>query len=112
MSTDVSVFISDLDAGVFENKVRQVLSDVAGAVIAHNAAGQVILKFDLKRIGQSYQIQVQHQVRYTQPTSKGKVVEEDSTSTPMYVGTNGRLTFFPENQDVMFDKLGEIKEQK
>ncbi len=34
MSTDFCVFISDLDAGVFENKVRQVLSDVAGGVVA------------------------------------------------------------------------------
>ncbi len=112
MSTDFCVFISDLDAGVFENKVKQALSDVAGGVVNNNAAGQVILKFDLKRIGQSCQVQVQHQVKYTVPTSNGKVIEEDSTSTPMYVGTNGRLTFFPENQEVMFTTKGEIKEQK
>lgn len=108
MSTDVGTFLSDLDGGVLENKLSQILSDVAGAVIDHNAAGEVILKLNMKRIASSYQVQVNHMIKYTRPTSKGKVTEDNTTSTPMYVGSGGRLSFFPENQNQMFNKTGEI----
>lgn len=99
MTTNVPEFIEALDGGVFEEKISRILSDVAGAVIDHNDKGQVILQLDLKRIGESDQVQIDHAIKYKRPTSKGHVSEVNTTTTPMYVGARGTLSFLPENKD-------------
>ncbi|WP_330925008.1 hypothetical protein [Candidatus Sororendozoicomonas aggregata] len=110
MSTDVGEFVADLDGGLVEEKLSRILSDVAGAVIDHNAAGEVILKLNLKRLAQSYQVVVNHTIKYTRPTSRGKVTEDESTSTPMYVGEDGKLSFMQENQHALLNKKGQVQE--
>lgn len=49
-------------------------------------------------IGESNQVQLSHSIKYTKPTAKGRVVEENTTSTPLHVGNGGVLTLFPETQ--------------
>jgi len=110
MTTDVTEFFSDLDGGAFEQKLARALSDVAGSVIDHDKEGAINITLKLKRIGSSYQVAVRHKLTFTRPTSKGKVSEENTTETPMHVGTGGRLTLFPENQEQMFTKTGDIAE--
>ncbi|MCU7917100.1 MAG: hypothetical protein KZQ95_01925 [Candidatus Thiodiazotropha sp. (ex Epidulcina cf. delphinae)] len=112
MTTDVSQFISDLDAGIFEEKVSAILSEVAGAVIdisEHKlgVTGKVSLEFTIGRIGSSYQVQVDHTLKYARPTLHGKKSEENKKSTPMHVGKGGRMTFFPEDQSQLFTKTGD-----
>jgi len=104
MTTNVSTFFADLDAGVFEEKLSRVLSEVAGAVIDHDRQGEVTIKLTLKRIGNSHQVSIKHKLTYKRPTSKGSVVEDNTTETPMHVGTRGRLSLFPEDQTDMFGK--------
>lgn len=106
MSTDVEDFISSLDGGIVEQKLSQILSEVSAAVIEHDKAGKVSLEFSIKRVPNSYQVQIEHQIKYSRPTAKGKVSEENKTSTPMHVGSKGRLSLFPENQGQMFTKEG------
>lgn len=96
--TDVTQFISDLDGGVLEQKLAHILSDVGAAVIDNDRAGKVSITFDLKRIGNSYQVEIKHKLAYTKPTAKGDISENNTTSTPMHVGIGGRLTLFPESQ--------------
>jgi len=108
MSTDVQEFISELDASIFEQKVAQALGEVSAAVIDNNAAGSVTLKFDFKRIGSSYQVMVKHKLSFVKPMPKGKATEENTTETPMYIGVNGYLSIFPEDQTQMFTKKGAI----
>lgn len=103
--------MQDLDAGVFEEKLARILSDVAGATIDHSAKGQVIIQLDLKRIGQSDQVQIDHTIKYKRPTSNGDISENNKTTTPMYVGSKGALSFFPEKQNQMFDKKGQIEKK-
>ena len=110
MSTNVQSFISDLDAGIFEEKLSRILSDVAGAVIDNKGAGKVTLQFDITQIGDTYQVAIKHKLAYTRPTMHGKASEEDIKVTPMHVGTNGALSFFPEDQTQMFDKRGKVQE--
>lgn len=110
MSTNVQEFISDLDGGVFEEKLSKVLSDVAGAVVDHDVAGKVNITIDIKRIGNSHQVMLAHKLSYSRPTSKGKISEDNTTSTPMYVGPQGALTLFAPNQTQMFDKKGNVTE--
>lgn len=111
MPTDVTKFIGELDAGVFEEKISRALAEVSAAVIDNDKAGSVTLKFDLKRIGSSYQVAVKHKLSYVKPTSKGKVSEENSTETPMHVGAKGYLSMFPEDQSQMFTKTGDVNKQ-
>jgi hypothetical protein len=110
MKTDVREFLSDLDAGILEQKLSQALSDVAAAVIDHNKEGTVILTLKMKRMGNSYQVMVDHKLNYVKPTSKGKVGEENTTQTLMHVGKGGKLSIFPEDQTQMFTKTGEVEE--
>lgn len=110
MTTKVSEMIADLDGGTFEERLGRVLSEVAGAVIDNGRAGEVNVKFSLKRIGNSYQVQIDHKLAYKRPTSRGTVAEDSISSTPMYVGKGGALSFFPEGQGQMFDKKGRVNE--
>lgn len=112
MSTNVSEMMADLDGGTFEERLGRVISEVAGAVIDNGRAGEVNIKLSLKRISTSYQVQIDHKLSYKRPTPKGTVSEDTISSTPMYVGTGGKLSFFPENQSQMFGKKGEIKEHE
>ena len=106
--TNASTFFEDLDAGVFAEKLGAVLSDVAAGVIDQAKPGKVQITLDFKRIGNSYQVAVSHKLAYTKPTARGKISEENSTETPMHVGSGGAMTLFPENQGAMFGKKGEV----
>ena len=110
MQTDAKEFIGELSGGVLEQKLGAILSEVASGVIDHNKAGQVVLTLDLKRIGNSYQVAIKHKISYKVPTANGDRSENNTTETPMHVGSGGKLTLFPENQHQMFDMTGEVKE--
>ena len=112
--TDVTAFIGDLDCGVFEQKLGAILSQVAGAVVDHGdkgKSGKVVLEFDMKRIGASCQVEVKHKLSFVRPTMHGKSSEEEQLMTPMYVGTGGRMTIFPEGQDQLFGKDGSVNKE-
>lgn len=107
-ATDTTNFINDLDGGVFEQKLGRVLSEVAAGVIDHTKKGQVNITLDIERIGNSHQVKVKHKLSYKKPTSKGDASENETTTTPMYVGDGGKLTLFPEGQTQMFTKKGDV----
>lgn len=108
MATKVEKFFADLDAGLFEEKLSSVLSDVAAAVVDHGTKGEVTIKLSMSQIGNGHQVAVHHSLEYKRPTTRGHQSEKDTTSTPMHVGTKGALSFFPENQTQMFDKRGRV----
>lgn len=97
-TTNIADLLGDLDAGVFAEKIGRALNDVAAGVVANGKAGKVTITLDLKQIADSRQVDVSHKLAYIAPTAKGKRSEENTTSTPLYVGQRGRLTLFPENQ--------------
>lgn len=96
--TDVNELLDDLDAGVFREKIARALSDAAAGCVQHGKAAKVVLSFDLKQIADSRQVDMSHKLTYSIPTAKGKRGEENTTKTPLYVGTRGKLSLFPENQ--------------
>ena len=104
--TDVVTFFEDLDGGVFIQKLARALSEVAGGVVDNNDKGRVDIQLNVKRIGQSYQVNVGSTLKYTVPTLRGKISEEDTTETPMHVNTGGKLSIFPENQGQLLTKQG------
>jgi len=106
--TDVQAFIAELDGGVFIEKLARALSEVAGGAMDNQAVGRVKLDFSIKRLGSSHQVNVSHKLEYTVPQMRGKVTEDDTTNTPMYVSTGGKMTFFPENQTDFFGLKGQV----
>ncbi|ERS12018.1 hypothetical protein Q673_02800 [Marinobacter sp. EN3] len=105
--TDVVRFLEDLDGGVFLQKIARAISEVAGGVVDHDAKGNLDLKLNFQRIGNSYQVNIAHTLKYTVPTMRGKISEEDTTETPMHVNTGGKVSIFPENQNQLFTRKGE-----
>jgi hypothetical protein len=101
MRTNVEDFISELDGGVFVEKLGQALSDVAAGTIDHGKGrkkGKVVLELDIQQIGESHQVQISHTLKVSRPTLRGKATEEDTTTTPMYVGRGGKMTIAPDAQ--------------
>ncbi|WP_333679918.1 hypothetical protein [Dyella sp.] len=92
----------ELDAGIFINQVTRSLADVALGSVTTGKPGKVTLTFDLKQIGTSNQVHIKHAIKMTKPTPNGKVTEENATETPVYVGTGGVLSVFPDKQESMF----------
>ncbi|WNO60409.1 hypothetical protein [Rheinheimera sp. MMS21-TC3] len=107
MSTPVDKFIADLDGGQFEEKLSKVISIVAGAVMDHESGGEITIKLTVKPLSPQ-QVMVKHDLKFTRPTLRGKQQENETMSTPMYVGEKGKLTFFPENQGQFFGKTGHV----
>lgn len=100
--TDATELLKDLDAGIFAERLSAALSDTALGVVTTGKKGKVTITLDLARIGDSSQVQCTHMIKYARPTTKGKAMEEATTSTPLHVGTGGVLSLFPETQTQMF----------
>lgn len=106
--TPAEEVLVDLDGGVFMQKVTKAMADVAEGVVHNSRQGTVTITLDMKQIENSQQIAVKHTVKYTKPTMRGKVTEEDASATPLYVGVRGRLSFMPDNQHT-FGFMGKDK---
>jgi hypothetical protein len=104
--TDMNQLMEELDASVFKGKIERALSDAALGVTTHGRAGKVVITFDIDPIGDSDQVNLKHKLVYAIPTKRGKSMEEDATSTPMYVGGRGRMTLLREDQGQLFDTQG------
>jgi hypothetical protein len=107
MTTDVTEFITDLDGGVFVQKIAEALSDVAAGVVDHAKKGKVVLSFSIARVGNSHQVTVEHELSYKKPTARGEASETNKTQTGMWVGPRGALALFQPNQNQMFDRSGQ-----
>ncbi len=96
-STDVQAFIGELDGGVFETKIGAVLSEVASGVMNTKTKGKVSLNLEIEPFDEN-RVKIKHKLSYVRPTNRGKISEEDTTETPMYVNRGGRLTILQEDQ--------------
>lgn len=111
--TDTNEFLTDLNAGAFEQMFGAVLSDVGLAVVSQDGSkkGKVTLEFEISKVSNA-NVTIDHKISFVKPTNNGKATEEHKTTTPMHVNRGGRMTFFPENQTQMFTKSGEIASEK
>ena len=99
---DTEIFLMDLDAGIFANKVGKAVMTAATGAVNTGKKGQVVITLDFDRIGDSRQVMVKHKLAFTEPTQRGKAGEEETTETPMYLNQDGTVTIFPVAQDDMF----------
>lgn len=104
-TTNTEQLLQDLDGGVFAEKIGRALSEAATGTVLTGKRGEVTVTFKLKRIGESSQVECAHAIKYLIPTEKGKITEENTTSTPLHVGQRGALTLFPNaTQAPLFDR--------
>lgn len=96
--TPVTQFLADINAGVLEKQIAHAISDVAAAVAATGGKGKIVLTLEVGRIPNTGMLNVNHKMEFTAPTTTGTRREDTKGTTPMHVGTGGKLTLFPENQ--------------
>lgn len=110
--TNLQTFVADLNGGVFSEQIEAVLSLVALAVTSTGKQGEVNIKFKMKPINNGNQVNITHELKYSEPRKRGVATESDSSDTAMYVNAGGEMTFFPKNQGQIFDKKGNINPAK
>ncbi|MBQ4836079.1 hypothetical protein [Pseudoalteromonas luteoviolacea] len=94
-TTDVNNFVSELEGGVFNEKLAHLLSDVALGQVIHGAGnrkGKVAIDLTFQRIGENNQVMVSSKLTHTTLTKRGSKSETASNETPFYVGKGGVLT--------------------
>lgn len=101
---DLTKFLGEIGGGVFEDKVGTALSMAASGAINNKGTAKVTIEFSIERIGESAQVSIDHKLKYTIPTQRGKKSEEDTTNTPMYVGVGGKMTLRDESTIDIFDQ--------
>lgn len=96
--------IKDLDGGVFAQKIDRAFRDAAVNTVEYGGKkkGKVVLEFTFERIGDSTQVACAHKITSTVPLKRGKRIEEDETSTPLYVSAKG-VSLIPHNQASLFE---------
>ncbi|WP_250211087.1 hypothetical protein [Morganella morganii] len=100
-------FLSELDAGVFENKLSAALNEVAFGTNKNGGTGEVHVIFKFTQSDED-RVKISHKLKMVTPTKRGKKSEEDTTETPMWVGKSGKLTILPEDQGQLFGIDGSI----
>lgn len=98
---DFGQTLADLDGGVFLQKLSQAVKDTALGVVAHGDSGRkgkVVVELTMQRIGESSQITMAHKLRFERPTKRGKIAEEDTTETALYVSPRIGVSIMPDNQ--------------
>ena len=96
--TNVAEFVSELQAGVFEQQIATAINSVAGSTVEHGRQGEVVIKLKFKHIPNTAQVNIEHSLSFKKPTKRGSSSEDLTYDTPMYVGKGGKVTIFPQDQ--------------
>lgn len=106
--TPIETLMAELDGGTLGPRVAAALAEAATGVAACNTKtkkGKVTLEFTIVPVGgDQTQVQIDHVVKFSSPTQRGKKQEEIATSSVMYVSTRGALTILPNSNKDMFNK--------
>jgi len=100
-TTDVSDFLTDLEAGTWEPKINHAITQAALSAMEHSRQAEVTLTFKMSPYSAS-QININHKLSIKMPTLRGDKTESMVGKTALCITSNGRMTQFPENQSDMF----------
>lgn len=92
-----------LDAGMVQKKLTEALANAAIGTVNFDKQGEVILSFKIKRMSETGQVDIAHGVKSVVPTANGKITEENTTHSAMWVHTSGLVTVTSEKQGDIFD---------
>lgn len=113
-NTDVGEFVTDLAGGEFETHLSLAVSRVAAAIVSleGNKKGKVTVTFDFERIEDTMsQVRCVHGVKFSEPTRRGKIVEDISGASVLHVGQGGSLSITQQRLNLQGDLPG-VKEPK
>lgn len=96
--TNVAEFVSELQAGVFEEQIATAINNVALSTVEYGRQGEVVIKLKFKHIPNTTQVSIEHSLSFKKPTKRGSSSEDLSYDTPMYVGRGGKVSPFPQDQ--------------
>lgn len=102
-ATDVQEFLSNLEGGVLQEALGNILSDIAFSVRNNDSRikGRVNLSLSFEKLNDN-QVMITHKIDFKKPTSKGSISEDRESQTPMYVNKGGELSIFSKDQGDMF----------
>lgn len=98
VATPIGQFLADINGGVLEQQIAHAISDVAGCVHDNSGKGKLVITLEMSRIPNTAMLNVAHKMEFTAPTKTGTRREDTKGTTPMHVGTGGKLTLIPEKQ--------------
>ena len=90
--------LGEFYAGIFAKKVSEALKVACLGTIQTGKKGSLAIMLEFKQIGDSDSVKVKHTLKYLKPTKNGKVAEENTTTTAMYIDKDGYLSISPELQ--------------
>ena len=91
-STDAMQILADFDGGVFASKIAHAIKAAANGSVNNAAAGKVTIELAMTQVGTSRTVNVKHTIKYVEPTVNGKLIDEDTTETPIHVLPDGNVT--------------------
>lgn len=104
--TTIETLMAELDGGTLGPRIAAALAEAAVGTAACNdkrKRGKVTIEFAITPVGgDQSQVQIDHTVKFTSPTQRGKKQEEIATSSVMYVSQRGTLTTLPNSNKDMF----------
>jgi hypothetical protein len=109
-SFNFETVLPDLDAGAFSARLSAAVAATAEAVVHTGKKGSVTITLAFERIGEGNQVMIDHTLKMVEPKARGKITDEDTTKTPMYVGARGALSIAPESQADLFMNRRETAE--
>ncbi len=105
--SDVTCLLTAERAAVSnQQKHLQCLRKYTPDVMNTKTKGKVSLNLEIEPFDEN-RVKIKHKLSYVRPTNRGKISEEDTTETPMYVDRGGRLTILQEDQGQLLTLAGE-----
>lgn len=90
--TDVEEFVTDLEGGAFAIRLSVALSQTAAAVVDRGKKGKVVVEFEIDPIAGTQQVRIEDYIKFTQPTERGKLIEDCGGASVLHVGKGGKLS--------------------
>lgn len=104
--TTIETLMAELDGGTLGPRIAAALAESALGVAGCNdkrKKGKVMVEFTITPIGADQtQVQIDHTVKFSSPTQRGKKSEDITTSSVMYVSRRGALTALPNTNKDLF----------
>lgn len=97
-ATDLNHVLDHANAGILREKIEAMISEAARGVVNHGYGrkkGEVTITFKISNFGdpENGQVMLEHELKNSIPTKRGKKTEQDITESVFFAGRGGKLTF-------------------
>ena len=89
-------FLAEVDSGAFERQLTAFLTEVSNVTFKIEPAATSAQN------GAGIKVKVVSTAKYSRPTPTGKINEETTTETPMWVNKDGSISLLAKSHDDLF----------